>query len=356
MSFVLSRRFRPWLLLPTGALALLPAAAFALVPSPAALSRTPPLWAVAAPCLPPGPPAARASLARRLGDVRGVIEYLRSKSYPGITKEALEADPQMQQYDRALQDAEQALRGQGTLNEAYRRAQASLDADDLLGAEATLNCLGAAIGPLIERIQLLLELRTERDRGRFAGRNLRFFVAANAQVLPNAAAIAQAEEGISRRIAGGDFTHALIDEQKVLATLYAEARKQAEVAAVVQAKRAAPVGTVAQARATPCPPLRLPEAGRPAAHLDAERSEPSDLYYPPAARSQGFDGVTTIRAEVAASGCVLRAQVMVHAGDARLDAAALLWVLRGAVFVPAQKDGRAVDSTTWFNVRFRLED
>jgi hypothetical protein len=31
-------------------------------------------------------------------------------------------------------------------------------------------------------------------------------------------------------------------------------------------------------------------------------------------------------------------------------------VLRGAVFVPAQKDGRAVDSTTWFNVRFRLED
>ncbi len=66
--------------------------------------------------------------------------------------------------------------------------------------------------------------------------------------------------------------------------------------------------------------------------------------------------MTSLRAFVAASGCVARAQVVGTSGDPKLDAAAVRWVLEGAVFSPGTANGAPAAIATMFNVRFKLTD
>lgn len=98
----------------------------------------------------------------------------------------------------------------------------------------------------------------------------------------------------------------------------------------------------------------LGDGERIAARVDVLHSAPSDNYYPPYARRLGAQGVTTLRALVTGSGCVVWAEVVRTSGYISLDEASLKWATHAAVFTPGTLGKVPVQSLVAFNVRFRL--
>lgn len=129
----------------------------------------------------------------------------------------------------------------------------------------------------------------------------------------------------------------------VMQPVAAHAVQQAPVAVAQPALPApAPVQPVAE------PPLELPRYN--AAYL----SNPPPAY-PLTARRRGIEGTVLVRAEVAASGECLRAELKKSSGAEVLDQAALEAVKKWR-FVPAKRGSQAVVAWVEVPITFKLEN
>ena len=77
-------------------------------------------------------------------------------------------------------------------------------------------------------------------------------------------------------------------------------------------------------------------------------------FYPETLKVQGVEGLVVLSVKVNSSGCVTEAAVAGSSGSDELDEAALRW-LDTATFLPAERDGKAVDGTGPVAVAFKLE-
>lgn len=90
--------------------------------------------------------------------------------------------------------------------------------------------------------------------------------------------------------------------------------------------------------------------------LDVRRSPSTADFYPASARRAEIEGVSTVRACVAADGKVSGDPTVTNSsGNASLDEAAVKWARR-ARFTPGTEDGTPIEVCTQFNVRFKLTD
>jgi TonB family protein len=67
-------------------------------------------------------------------------------------------------------------------------------------------------------------------------------------------------------------------------------------------------------------------------------------FYPAQSRKDGFEGITTIRAWIAASGCMQKAAVVSSSGVDAQDEAALAWTQQ-VQFLPAELDHKPVSAS-----------
>jgi len=88
--------------------------------------------------------------------------------------------------------------------------------------------------------------------------------------------------------------------------------------------------------------------------IDARYRSQFRPFYPSASQRIGEEGTVVVRVVVGVDGRVVRATVAKSSGFARLDAAAIDQALAGWRFVPALKDGVAVEAERQLPVTFRL--
>jgi protein TonB len=105
-------------------------------------------------------------------------------------------------------------------------------------------------------------------------------------------------------------------------------------------------------RQSACPEPAIKTSGKDTPAIGAvERS--LEEYYPKGMKREAVEGLTVLEVRVNAGGCVTAAAVTGSSGSDDLDDAALRWV-ETASYVPAERDGKPVDSTSNVAVDFRL--
>jgi len=108
--------------------------------------------------------------------------------------------------------------------------------------------------------------------------------------------------------------------------------------------------------AEPSPPIRAPEPVTVAPRLDprfAARFQPN---YPAASRRLDEEGTVLVRVRVGTDGRVIAAELLRSSGYPRLDEAAVAHARRAWRFVPATRDGAAVEGWREVPVRFELNN
>lgn len=111
---------------------------------------------------------------------------------------------------------------------------------------------------------------------------------------------------------------------------------------------------LARDRESPCTPpaTQVSGSGRPKI---TKASFDIGALYPPQQKRMQVEATVRIAARISADGCMLHAEVDKTSGSDELDAASLV-AAEYLEFAPAQADGKAVESQTKFNIRFRLYD
>jgi periplasmic protein TonB len=92
------------------------------------------------------------------------------------------------------------------------------------------------------------------------------------------------------------------------------------------------------------------------ARLDPRHAARFQPPYPPASERQDEQGIVMVRVRVGSDGRVLAASVKSSSGHGRLDEAAIEHARRAWRFVPATRDGVAVESWREIAVRFELKN
>lgn len=92
------------------------------------------------------------------------------------------------------------------------------------------------------------------------------------------------------------------------------------------------------------------------ARLDPRHAARFQPPYPPASERQDEQGIVLVRVRVGADGRVLAASLKSSSGHRRLDEAAIEHARRAWRFVPATRDGVAVESWREIAVRFELKN
>jgi periplasmic protein TonB len=111
-------------------------------------------------------------------------------------------------------------------------------------------------------------------------------------------------------------------------------------------------GTAAGASGTGGGSSGIAAMGDSVAHADYARNPPP--IYPASARRRAQQGTVTVRVLVGADGAVEHAELAESSGFAALDNAALVTVRSRWVFIPARRDGVAVESWVLVPIRFAL--
>lgn len=101
---------------------------------------------------------------------------------------------------------------------------------------------------------------------------------------------------------------------------------------------------------TPAPPVLV------SARLDPRYAARFQPPYPPASERREEEGVVTVRVHVGTDGRVLSAELKASSGHRRLDEAAVGHARRAWRFVPARRDGVAIESWREVPVRFELRN
>ncbi len=87
----------------------------------------------------------------------------------------------------------------------------------------------------------------------------------------------------------------------------------------------------------------------------ADRSRSLADFYPAELRRGGTEGDVVLSIRVNASGCATHSGIAVSSGIPDLDHAALQWY-ESASFLPAEQNGRTIDTATLLDVKFRLDE
>lgn len=106
----------------------------------------------------------------------------------------------------------------------------------------------------------------------------------------------------------------------------------------------------------PAPQPPLPEPVFAMARLDPRFAARFQPPYPPASERQEEEGVVIVRVRVGPDGRVLSAELKASSGHRRLDETAVEHARRAWRFVPATRDGVAVESWREVPVRFELKN
>ena len=218
---------------------------------------------------------------------------------------------------------------------------------------AILEPLGRTTGAARNRAIEITSYWLQRSRFDRRLQQWQRFVKVNRIDPPMSAAIAEAMKRLDAAMAADDFALAgqmlLPQLTRLLDFAFVEGRKLAfGVTRDDRATRERTVPCIAVAGAKP-------PSSAERARLNLDLSQSTDSYYPPQARREEREGRVAIGVRVNASGCPTSAIALVSSGDEDLDAAALDWTLRGAVFTPAARDGQAVESEARLVVRFELQ-
>jgi TonB family protein len=117
-----------------------------------------------------------------------------------------------------------------------------------------------------------------------------------------------------------------------------------------QSEGRAPYG---RARNTPC--------GEPVTETSRKNipglrdSTALESLYPPLSKDNGVQGLVAIRLTISSTGCMLRGEIRNSSGVPELDEAAIQWA-EGSSFLPAERDGQAVEGVMSMRVRFEIKD
>ncbi len=235
-----------------------------------------------------------------------------------------------------------------------RRAQARLDAGQIDAAAAELEPLARTTGAARQRAYDIIRYWPQRatlDR-RLA--QWQRFVDMNRIEPPQRKQIEAAVQGLDAAVSRAEFATAqstlMPQLTALLDTGFAEGRTSAlSVQRDDRFELARDVPCVA-----PVVPVTPDLSGR--AKFDPERAQPTDGYFPPAARRDGREGRVAVEVYVDAGGCPTRAVALVSSGEPDIDLAALNWVIAGGAFRPAAEAGRPVAGRTRLWVKFELQD
>jgi TonB family protein len=242
------------------------------------------------------------------------------------------------------------------LVDAQREARERLDAGDVAGARERVV---GTMRPFMDRgdeASTLMAYVPRRVVAELGVAKLRSLLRANGVESPASARIGQLEALLAARESRDDFTMAAEVELPELETLHAQAYDAAFQSALSTA-RARPAAALAyRARTARCP--LAADTGTPgdAPRLDTTLSAPTADYYPRDALDQELEGKVALSARVDPQGCVRAAAVLVSTGVEALDAAALRWMLEGAVYRRSapRPDGQL--ATTSLSVNFKSGD
>ena len=161
---------------------------------------------------------------------------------------------------------------------------------------------------------------------------------------------------VANRESREDFLMAADLELGELEALQQKAYEAAFVEALKAATARPPESRVLQERAARCPVVSDLGPVTPAPKVNTILSTPTANYFPPEALAQGVEGKVAVYARVTPEGCVRAAGVLVSTGVDALDAAALRWMLEGAVFSRSTPLKGGELATTMLNVSFKSVD
>jgi TonB family protein len=174
------------------------------------------------------------------------------------------------------------------------------------------------------------------------------------------AALAATNPSVAEQKANTDKMHAALTA--VYVAYYEQIARLGT--AVGEAERAAGVAPLSLVRTEPCPPAPASTSGnaepaptntsgsvKPARFTPNNHADP--LYYPPELRRLELEGAVIVATTVSPSGCATRSEVYSPSGAQAFDESALKWALQ-ASYLPAEHDGKAVESVMRMRVRFQL--
>ena len=294
---------------------------------------------------------AMAAMRPRTAQVRGQLDLMDEAPFTPLLKRLLAevstyADPGRPVAQR--QGVDEKL--------ASKQVKAAYDA---------LAVYAAQINPELERMSNQLEYVRLRLRTQVKSQRLQRLAGGSGRKWPLSDSIALLEHGIARsEIDSQNFTLASTAELERLMQLYDTAYEDVQRGMLSEAMKQ-PIDSIPEHRRDPACPAPPPSAAsRPAKadatntapRIDVRRSKPTSDFYPPESRRAFSEGVVTLRAFIDSEGCVERVQVLGLTGDARLDMAAVRWVLDGATFTPGMHDGARTPMATVFRVRFALRE
>ncbi len=185
---------------------------------------------------------------------------------------------------------------------------------------------------------------------------LRALLRANQVNSPDLPRIEQLQALIANRESREDYLMAADLELGELEALQQKAYDAAFAEALKAARARPSESRVLQERTARCPVVSDLGPVTPAPKVNTLLSTPTANYYPPEALSQGVEGKVAVFARVTPEGCVRAAGVLVSTGVDALDAAALRWMLEGAVFSRSTPLKGGELATTMLNVNFKSGD
>jgi TonB family protein len=174
------------------------------------------------------------------------------------------------------------------------------------------------------------------------------------------AALSAANPTLDQQEANTDRVQAAIT---AIYDAYTEQRKQLGQA-VGNAERANGVAPMTITRTEPCPPApantsasaqpgpaNTSVAVKPARFAPNNRAD--EVFYPPQLRRLDLEGFVLVAATISPTGCPTKAEVYSPSGAEAFDQSALKWSLQ-ATYVPAERDGKPVESVMRMGVRFQM--
>ena len=307
----------------------------------------------------PAAPASPADEVRAMLTAMAQIEADASRMRASFGEPAASATPPADPRERLRLRIEARLRTLLDTTEVVVAAQAArqkLDAGDPAGARARiLETMQPFLGRS-EEVRTLSNYLPRRDALARADTRLRALLRSNGIESPSSGRLEQLQGLLASRESRDDFAMAAGLELADLESLQQQAYEAAFQAALAKA-RARPEGSLAlQPRSVRCP--LAADTGPPgdAPRLDSTLSTPTAAYYPKEALDQGVEGKVAVSARVDASGCVQAAAVLVGTGVELLDAAALRWMLEGAVYRRSVLRADGKPATTSLSVNFKAVD
>jgi TonB family protein len=236
---------------------------------------------------------------------------------------------------------------------AAKAARQKLDAGDVAGARARILDTQQPFLGRSEEVQTPANYLPRRAAVERADARLRALLRSNGIESPALPRLEQLQGLLASREARDDFAMAAGLELADLESLYQQAYEAAFQAALAKA-RAKPESALSfQPRTARCPLAGDTGPPGPTPQIDSTLSTPTAAYYPQEALDQGVEGKVALSARVDPDGCVRAAAVLVGTGVDSLDAAALRWMLEGAVYRRSVRRADGQSATTSVSVNFR---